>query len=188
MDAYLIDLGNVLVGFDHRIFCHRLAAECRPWHEDDIHRLIFRSGLNKAFETGRMDGEQFYREVRGLLNHSLPLDRFQEIWCDIFWELPGMGSMLGAIHQRARLILVSNTNPWHIEYTRKQYSILEHFDEFVLSFEIGAVKPDPKFYEAALKTAGAPPERCLYLDDVEENVRIAARLGIPSAQFRFLPG
>jgi len=184
MDAYLFDLGNVLMGFDHRIFCRRLAAECPPWHEDDIVRIVFQSELNRGFEIGRIGGERFYQEARSLLGFTLSLDRFREIWCDIFWENPGMAALLRSLRGRARLVLVSNTNPWHLEYTRSRYTILEPFDKLVLSYEVGAVKPEARFFEAALEAAGTSPDRCLYFDDLEENVEAAARLGVPSVLFR----
>jgi glucose-1-phosphatase len=187
MDAYLFDLGNVLVGFSHRIFCRRLAEECRPWREDDILRIVFGSDLNERFERGRIEGEDFYAQVRSLLGFSLSLDRFRDLWCDIFWENPGMAALLKSLRHQARLLLVSNTNPWHIEYSQRKFEVLGCFDRLVLSYEVGAVKPEKRFFEAALEAAGTRPERCMYFDDLEENVRAAARLGIPSAQFRFLP-
>jgi len=184
MDAYLFDLGNVLMGFNHRIFCRRLAAECPPWQEDDILRIVFQSEINRDFEIGKIDGEEFYREACQQLACTLPMDRFREIWCDIFWENPGMSRLLRTLKTQARLVLVSNTNPWHLAYTRSRFAILEPFDRLVLSYEVGAVKPEARFFEAALKAAETPPEQCLYFDDIEENVRAAARLGIPSVQFR----
>ncbi len=36
MDAYLFDLGNVIAGFDHMIFCRRLSGEGSPLSPEEI--------------------------------------------------------------------------------------------------------------------------------------------------------
>ena len=184
-EAYLFDLGNVLAGFDHMRFCRGLARKTPHWREEDIHRIVFQEGINGRFETGLLSGIEFYEELRDCLRLSLSRVELQHLWCDIFWENPGMGSLLEALHKRARLILVSNTNPWHLDYVRNRYNLLRRFDSLILSYEIGALKPHARIFEAALKAAGCAPDRCLYFDDIEAHVQAADRLGIPSVLFRF---
>jgi HAD superfamily hydrolase (TIGR01549 family) len=188
MDAYLFDLGNVIAGFDHWIFCRRLAGEGSPLEPEAIHRIVFREGFNDRFENGALQGEAFYEKLKSPLNLSVGPDRFREIWCEIFWENPGMSSLLEALQTQARLVLVSNTNPWHLAYIRESTRLLEPFDRLVLSYEVGFRKPDPGFFRAALEAADCEPQRCLYFDDMKGNVRAAASLGIPSVLFRFLAG
>lgn len=44
----------------------------------------------------------------------------------------------------------------------------EHVDEFVLSFEVGAVKPDPAIFTTALQRLGVPAQEALMVGDSEE--------------------
>lgn len=44
----------------------------------------------------------------------------------------------------------------------------EHVDEFVLSFEVGAVKPDPAIFTTALDRLGVPAPEALMVGDSEE--------------------
>lgn len=44
----------------------------------------------------------------------------------------------------------------------------EHVDEFVLSFEVGAVKPDPTIFTTALDRLGVPAAGALMVGDSEE--------------------
>ncbi|WP_454788436.1 HAD family hydrolase [Mycolicibacterium lutetiense] len=44
----------------------------------------------------------------------------------------------------------------------------EHVDEFVLSFEVGAVKPDPAIFTTALQRLGVPAQDALMVGDSEE--------------------
>jgi putative hydrolase of the HAD superfamily len=53
------------------------------------------------------------------------------------------------------------------------------FDGVALSFEVGAAKPDPEIYRAALELAGgAPPERSAFVDDQVPYCDGAAALGM----------
>jgi putative hydrolase of the HAD superfamily len=53
------------------------------------------------------------------------------------------------------------------------------FDEIALSFEVGAAKPDPEIYRAALELGGGgPPDRAVFVDDQVGYCDGAAALGI----------
>ncbi|MEZ0358861.1 HAD family hydrolase [Mycobacterium sp. SA01] len=50
-------------------------------------------------------------------------------------------------------------------------------DEFVLSFEVGAVKPDPRIFEIALQRLGVAADEAVMVGDSEENDGAARQLG-----------
>ncbi|BBX10010.1 MULTISPECIES: HAD family hydrolase [Mycolicibacterium] len=50
-------------------------------------------------------------------------------------------------------------------------------DEFVLSFEVGVVKPDPRIFEIALQRLGVAADEALMVGDSEENDGAARHLG-----------
>jgi putative hydrolase of the HAD superfamily len=52
------------------------------------------------------------------------------------------------------------------------------FDAVVFSAEHGVRKPDPAIFRLALDRLGLPPEQCLFVDDSEENLAAAHRLGV----------
>ncbi|MEU7093324.1 HAD-IA family hydrolase, partial [Kitasatospora aureofaciens] len=51
------------------------------------------------------------------------------------------------------------------------------FDAVVLSADHGVRKPDPAVFRVALDTLGVRPEECLFVDDSEENLAAALKLG-----------
>jgi HAD superfamily hydrolase (TIGR01493 family) len=53
-----------------------------------------------------------------------------------------------------------------------------HVDNFVLSFEHGVQKPDPRFFRIALAAAGAPADRVLMVGDRSSHDGAAVELGI----------
>jgi HAD superfamily hydrolase (TIGR01493 family) len=62
-----------------------------------------------------------------------------------------------------------------------------YVDEFVLSFEEGAVKPDPAIFEIAVRRLGVPPEETLMVGDSEEADGGARALGCAFALVDPLP-
>jgi FMN phosphatase YigB (HAD superfamily) len=60
-------------------------------------------------------------------------------------------------------------------------------DDFVLSFEVGAVKPDPAIFQAALDRLGVPADRTLMVGDSDEADGGARALGCGFALVDPLP-
>ncbi|MBQ1534230.1 MAG: HAD-IA family hydrolase, partial [Erysipelotrichaceae bacterium] len=51
-------------------------------------------------------------------------------------------------------------------------------DGTVVSALERCIKPDPKIYEILLNRYRLNPEECLFIDDMEENILTAERLGM----------
>ena len=58
---------------------------------------------------------------------------------------------------------------------REPYRI---FDPIVLSWEVGASKPQRRIFEVLIETLALPPSEILLIDDVEANIRAARELGL----------
>ncbi|OKH95541.1 HAD family hydrolase [Streptomyces uncialis] len=58
------------------------------------------------------------------------------------------------------------------------FDLERSFDAVVLSEEHGVRKPDAAIFRLALDELGVPAERCLFVDDSEQNLAAAHRLGI----------
>jgi putative hydrolase of the HAD superfamily len=83
-----------------------------------------------------------------------------------------------------QLILLSNTNALHIEQVVKNMTLARYerfkncFHKFYLSQEIHLSKPSLSIYEFVLNENHLQPNQCLFIDDLEENTKAAANLGI----------
>ena len=60
---------------------------------------------------------------------------------------------------------------------------MKHFDEAVLSFEVGFMKPDARIFEEAVRRAGCAAEECFYTDDIDGYVAAARLCGIDAVRF-----
>jgi len=73
--------------------------------------------------------------------------------------------------------IFSNTNDLAIELIRRDFPFFKHFDGYILSYEIKAMKPDAPIYESLEKMAGKCGDEIIYIDDRAENIAGGAARG-----------
>jgi putative hydrolase of the HAD superfamily len=176
------DFGGVICTFDYRIFCERLAHRIQRTDEQ-ILAAVFGDHLQADFETGKLSGSEYHRTVMARLDADVPYGEFHAMYGDIFTEIPATCDLLRRLSARYPLYLLSDTNEIHFNYVRETVAALSVFDEFIVSYQVGVMKPDPRIYQEALRRSGLPPGACLFVDDRPANVQGAARLGIHAVQF-----
>lgn len=187
IEALLLDMGNVVINFDHRIVCRKFASAASLTAEE-VYSRIFTAGLEPLFDAGKIGPEDFHRAVCKAIEVDLSYADFVEFWQDIFWANEPMLPVLQKLKAAYRLVLLSNTNPIHFAWCETNYpEALSLFDEKVLSFRVGHRKPEPEIYRAALGSARAPADRCIFVDDKQEFVEAARRQGIHGIVFTSVP-
>lgn len=92
------------------------------------------------------------------------------------WQLyPDTAAVLNTLRaNRIRTAVVSNI-AWDIRDVLTPAGA--HADEYVLSFEVGAAKPDPRIFQAALTALGVEAGEALMVGDSVENDGAARALG-----------
>lgn len=181
--SIIFDLGGVVVGYDQRRVCRQLAKHCSAT-EDEIFDMVYRQRLDRPLEMGTWTGERFHRVLCERLGAKLSYEDFLRIWTDIFWPHQEVITIIRKLKGRYRLVALSNTDELHIGFLQREWGILDLFDDFVLSFQVGRAKPDPYIYRLALQKARAQPGQCIFIDDRQENVAAAAQLGILAFTYR----
>jgi len=182
--SILFDLGRVIVPFDFARGYSRMSA-LSGLDPAEIRRRIAADSLVSDYECGKYSTEEFVARLTGRLDLKLTVAEFLEIWSSIFEPHTLIPDSLpaGLKRQGYRLVLLSNTNDMHFNWVRPRYPILDHFDAFVLSHQVGAQKPSPEIYRVAVEAAGVPAEECFFTDDIPEYVEGAKRAGIDAVRF-----
>lgn len=182
--AITFDLGNVLVKVDHLRFCRRLAA-LAGLSPQEVYAQVFESSLEPGYDTGRITSREFYERVTAHFGVTLTYARFCELWRDIFDPMEAMEAMVAHLAPRFPLFLLSNTNFLHFDYIRERFdAILQPFQAFILSYEVGSRKPEAAIYQALIQQVNLPPEEILFLDDKVAFVEAARGQGLVAWQFR----
>lgn len=188
IEVILFDLGNVILPFEHRQIGEKLFQFClrKEMHDParifaflfDLHR-----GAVNLYETGKMSDLEFFRSVREAFGLQISFELFASIWNEIFTENEEVSEIIRSFKGKKKLGLVSNTNSLHFDYILSKYPVVRIFDRWILSHKVGFKKPSPEIYQRAIEWAAVEPERILFIDDMEKNVKAASTLGIRSIHF-----
>ncbi len=181
--AIIFDLGKTIIPFEIDRGYAALAPHCGLKREE-MRRRLQEATIVQRFEAGEVSPERFVEEFSAALGLKLDYGRFCELWSSIFLPEPLVPEeLLEGLAKRYRMLLLSNTNAIHFAMVRVRYPILRHFDDFVLSYEVGALKPAEKIYRAAVERAGCAPEECFFTDDIDSYVEGARAVGLDAVQF-----
>jgi HAD superfamily hydrolase (TIGR01509 family) len=173
----VFDLGKVLVDFDYGIAARRIAAQGKI-SADAVKHFIDHSPLLFRYETGLITKDQFYQEICNATGFAAGLDEFCGFFSDIFAPIESMVALQSQLRKSGiPAYIFSNTNELAVEHIRRQFPFFENFDGYILSFEHGAMKPDPKLYEVVESMTGRRGADILYLDDRPENITAGAQRG-----------
>lgn len=183
IDVFLFDLGKVLVHFSHDQMFLQI-ANLTGVSQEGTRTLFVERGLFVSAETGSASLSDVANKFREDASQTFTDQEFLEAMSNIFSPNQPMVALLPRLKAMGkRLVLVSNTSAMHFEWELAKSPWLALFDEHVLSYQIGAMKPHPSFYSAALQAAKAPAERCVFIDDLKANIAGAKQAGIPTHHF-----
>jgi len=175
--AVVFDLGKVLVDFDYSIAAERIASLSKVTGSE-VRKLIDQSRLLVEFETGRITTDAFFAEVCRATGFCGDQAQFNSFFADIFTSIPEMIQLHANLRKRGVPTFVfSNTNDIAVRHIRARFPFFSDFDGYILSYEHGAMKPEPQIYAVVERITRCRETELLYIDDRKENVDVAARRG-----------
>ena len=179
--TFLFDIGRVLLDFDFETSLARLLP---PGLEAPAARLAVLLENRDAFESGAIEPDAYIAWALEVLGSPATHDEFRHAWRDIFtpnelmWQ--EVRQLAAAGH---RLILFSNTNAIHCPWAFEFYPDFALFHDAVLSFEVGAIKPEPPIYQHAIAAHQLDPATTLYIDDLAANIATGRAHGFRCFQY-----
>ncbi len=180
--AVVFDFGGVISSFDVGIFLRRLA----PFTEkpvEEIRSLIYGSKLPVLYESGRISSAGFFARLAALCGLRMSEEEFYPAFTEIFTPIEPTLGLIRRLKGRYRLGLLSNTNEWHFRGYIETIPVFPLFDTVTLSYEVKEMKPGERIYRDALGKLGLPPEACVFIDDIEENVAAARKLSMRAIRY-----
>jgi 2-haloacid dehalogenase len=182
--ALIFDIGGVIVDWDPRYLFDGLIPD--PHARDRFLTDICPRWWNVELDRGRPFESAVRERVRDHPAWACYIRAYQHRWLEMLGGLvAGMEALLLELHAAgAPLYAITNWSAETFPLARRTFPVLEMFDDaVVVSGEVGLVKPDPRIFELALRRFGLAPDRCLFIDDNEENVVAAGLLGMRAQRF-----
>jgi glucose-1-phosphatase len=183
IEAVVFDFGNVICNFSVPLFIEGLSRKAGTTVHD-LRKVM--PGINTLavnYETGLISSDQFFEGLCDLAGIRVSREDFIHAYVGIFTPIRETFEVVRALKATHKLGLLSNTNEWHYLHCIRTLDIFPLFNAVTLSFEVKAMKPAPAIYADMLQKLQLPPEKCAYIDDIQENVTAAARLGLHAIHF-----
>jgi putative hydrolase of the HAD superfamily len=179
------DLGRVVLWFDNNIFLRKLSERAGKPFADVKAAVHGDLELIRRFDGGAVTPRAFFERVTGLVGADISYEAFFEIYNDIFsLNAPAVDVLARVKAAGHKTLLLSNTDPERFAFVRTRFPEILFFDDYVLSYELKLLKPDPAIYLAAVRLAGTKPQECVFIDDMEENVKGAVAAGLRGIHYR----
>lgn len=151
----------------------------------NIFKVIKEKGYNcKTYENEIAFYKEYYNEllrVEGLTDEKdiekYGLELFDLMWLNdriLFNDVLVVLKQLKK--QNIKVGIISDTTP-SLQKTLEVLNIGNYIDCYTNSSEAGVMKPDPKIYNLALSKLNLKANECIYVDDYDEEVKGAEKLG-----------
>lgn len=181
--ALLVDLAGVLLMLEsspeRRRWLNRLGLD-----EAGLYDAIFRHPLADDVFRGRLPALEFWYQTGARL--GLSSGESEELYRDYYAgdrvNGPVASLVICARDHGLRTALLTNTYG-DLEQLLERHGLLGLFDAVVNSAVEGVCKPDPAVYLLACARLGVQPEQALFIDDRQDNVEGAQRVGLQALRY-----
>jgi 2-haloacid dehalogenase len=183
--AIIFDFGNVLLEWNPRYVYQRYF----PGDPEGMERFL--TEVNFAEWNLQQDKGRPFAEGVAILSEKFPhyaqlIQAYYDNWTDsIGTAYSGTIEILKKLKQAGYpLYGLSNWSAETFPFAREKYDFFDLFDDFVISGDVGHVKPDPEIFQIMLEKIGKPAHECLFIDDALTNINQADKLGFATIHFQ----
>jgi putative hydrolase of the HAD superfamily len=191
--AVIFDIGRVIVRLDPKRAFAPIAAgitdaansRAKQQSADHVWKLISADEHWQEWQEGRLSPAKWHRHLMQRLKLSLTYAEFRDAWNRVLDpELILPEELFVRLSTHCRLALLSNTDPIHAECLERRFGFWRHFPVRIYSCQVGATKPSPAIYKAALESLGVAASEALYIDDIPEFAEAARKIGLDAICFK----
>lgn len=174
----IFDLGNVLISFRPSEYLDK--NEYSEEHKAKILSDIFHAKEWLQLDNGDITLPEAIESIAE--NSSLSREEIAHIFnlrTDIMLPLDQNVSLLPELKKKGfRLYFLSNFPIDIFHEIKSGYYFFNYFDGGVISAEVRYSKPSSRIYEILLENYSLKSEECLFIDDLEVNVKAAEAIGM----------
>lgn len=172
----ILDMGNVLIEYDVN---RPLDALC-PDDESKkiIRRELFESEIWLEGDRGNITDAEMLAAAKARVpeKYHAALEECERHWPDFLNRIDGAPEFCRAMRESGKNIYV-------LSNASGRFYDMDFFDGVVVSCDLNIIKPESGIYEYILGKYGLGADECLFIDDREENVRGAEKVGMSAVKF-----
>jgi epoxide hydrolase-like predicted phosphatase len=174
----IFDLGNVLISFKPAEYFEKNK------YPDNIKNTILSDifGSNEwlMLDNGKITTQEAIEAIskKSSLNYK-EIAHIFNLRTDLMFPLDTNVRLLPELKKRGfRLYFLSNFPNDIFEEVRSGYYFFKYFEGGLISAEVKSSKPDIGIYKILLEKYSLDANECLFIDDIEKNVKTAESLGM----------
>ncbi len=184
----IFDYGGVL--WDMRWDVSTELARTHGLDERAVVETLYGHEMWRDIEIGIGDREAWLREsharLESLAGRAMP--PLHQHWrAEQRWITPNI-DLIRRLRPPYRTAVLSNADRTLRARFEAVDGLLDLFDDFVCSADIGMAKPDPRIYALAAQRLGLPLGECVFIDDLDRNIDAAREVGMHGVHFRIESG
>lgn len=122
---------------------------------------IFWQGVKNKYGLNDVELDKIIKKIGGAVKINHPMWRF-----------------LQRVNKNHKTAIINNGTKTIFEIWKKKFNFEKNIDIIVNSASIGMRKPDARIYEYTCDLLKVKPSTCVFIDDDEENVETAIKLGM----------
>ncbi|MFD4127532.1 HAD-IA family hydrolase [Streptomyces globisporus] len=184
-DAVLSDLDNVIRFYDTAPLAALERAAGLP--EGTTADIGYAPETDLPLLLGRITPDVWVESIAAGLTERVGAERAHQLGRALadapFQADEEVVSLLRRARTHVPLVLVTNAT-LQLDADLALLGLTDLADALVSSAVEQVAKPDPAIYRIAAGRAGVPMERCLFVDDRQENIDAAAALGMTTVLYR----
>lgn len=181
----IFDLGGVILNIDYHLTINAFKALGLE-NFDTLFNQAKQVGVFDLLDKGLITPQGFRDEIRQITASNLTDEQINSAWNAMLLDFPPLRlELLRKVKSSYKIFLLSNTNAIHLEF----YNQILHktfgvdnlsvfFNREYYSHLIHMRKPDAEVFELILNENNLRPEETLFIDDSEQHVEGAKKLGI----------
>ncbi len=181
----IFDFGGVILDIDPQI----TIKEFQKMGFKDVAKTKskeFIEDIIRKFERGIYTPEVFRKKLKSFLDLDVSDQKLDDAWNALIYDIPAERiKILEQVKKNYQMLLLSNSNEIHYDLYVRDLQLRfgyrefdELFDKAYFSFDVHLSKPDPEVYEFIINQHNLKPSQTLFIDDNEENIAAASKLGL----------
>ncbi|MFC7406190.1 HAD family hydrolase [Georgenia alba] len=181
-DTVVLDLGNVLVGWDP---ARALTEEMTPQEWERFAEAADFRSLNLAADAGMPIADVAARAAALDPAHGRTLSRyFANFAATLTGPVPGTTAVVEELAAAGiRLLGLTNWSAETFHHAAGAAPVIDLLEGVVVSGREGVAKPDPAVFRIVLERYGVEASRAVFVDDSPANVAGAEAVGLTALRF-----
>ncbi len=138
----------------------------------------------KSLMIGKITEDEFWTRIIQRNKWKVEIKHFKKAVRDNFAEIKGTRRIINGLKKKGyKLVLLSDHCQEWIEYFNDKFGHHKLFDSTQYSFEVKCCKTDKKMFKLLLKKLKEKSSGCLFIDDSEDNIKVAKSMGLKTIKF-----